>query len=365
MRLPIIAMCLFVLLPTSAVSQDQNANQGSPGQSSAPSRKPLRIRIGGDVMQAKLVKEVDPRYPQEAEDANVTGTVVLHAIIGTNGKIQDLKLMTGPPMLIQPAMNAVRQWEYAPVLLNGEPVEVETVISVRFCMECGATPPSSSGASESPSGSTSSSSSSSAKTAGVESTQAGAAQTPAASGCFSAQETQAGSPSSSGAIDPQLKSDLDELLAVMHYEEKATAGMNAMIPSVRKQLEDAFPPTPNKEKILDRFFEELTDLAKTDEFKGAIENVYAKYLTDDDVKAMIAFYKTPAGQHYNDFGSKIILESEQVGEAMGRAHALDIMKDLCKEYPELQGEAAFCPASTKKESSLVAPPGEITPAARP
>ncbi|HKS82683.1 MAG TPA: TonB family protein [Candidatus Acidoferrales bacterium] len=339
MRLAKIAVCLLALLPVSAVAQDQSSSQSAPA-ASAPSQNAAKtIRVGGSVMQAQLLKMVQPVYPDAVKEAHISGTVVLHATVGTDGKIEDLNVITGPPLLVQPAVEAVRQWEYKPVLLNGQAVRVDTAISVVFTLG-----------------------GDSGEQAGQSSS---AGQTPAAPNSLSTQDSQAGNSSSSGAIDPKFKSDLDQLLDVMKYQEKATAGMNAMIPAVRKQLETAFPSTPNKEKILDRFFEELLDLAKTDEFKSTIENVYAKYLTDDDVKAMIVFYKTPAGQHFNEFGSKIILESEQVGEAMGRAHALDIMKDLCKEYPELQGEAAFCPASTKKESSLVAPPGEITPAARP
>jgi TonB family protein len=339
MRLPICAICLFAVLPASAFAQDQSSSQGSPAATSQSQNATKTLRVGGNVMQAQISKMVQPVYPNVAKEAHISGTVVLHATVGTDGKIEDLKVISGPPLLLQAAMDAVRQWEYKPVLLNGEPVRVDTTISVVFTLG-----------------------SDSAEQADQSS---GAAQPPATPNSSSAQEPQPGSSTPPGAIDPQLKGDLDKLLEVMHYEEKATAGMNGMIPTVRKQLEAAFPPTPNREKILDRFFEELLGLAKTEEFKGAIENVYAKYLTDDDVKAMVEFYKSPAGQHYNDFSTKIILESEKVGETMGQTHALDILKDLCKEYPELQGEAKFCPASTKKESSLLKPLGESSPAARP
>jgi protein TonB len=95
---------------------------------------PARIRVGGNVQSAMLVRQVQPVYPQIARTAHISGTVVLHAIIAKDGTIQELQYVSGPPLLMRAAMDAVREWRYKPTLLNGEPVEVDTTISVVFTL---------------------------------------------------------------------------------------------------------------------------------------------------------------------------------------------------------------------------------------
>ena len=101
--------------------------------------------------------------------------------------------------------------------------------------------------------------------------------------------------------------------------------------------------TPNRDKILDSYLEKVTSAIKSDEFLDAGAAVYAKYLSDDDVKALTAFYETPAGQHFNAAASKIFAESAEVGQELMRKNLPRILESLCDEYPELQGEAQFCP----------------------
>jgi periplasmic protein TonB len=99
-----------------------------------PPQTPKRIRIGGNVQMANLTRMVQPIYPPIAKTARIQGDVVLHAIISKAGAIEQLQYISGPPLLMQSAMEAVRQWRYRPTLLNGEPVEVETTITVHFTM---------------------------------------------------------------------------------------------------------------------------------------------------------------------------------------------------------------------------------------
>lgn len=99
-----------------------------------PPRPKAPLRIGGNVMQASLVHQVTPIYPQIAKTAHISGTVILHAIIGTDGTVQDLQYISGPPLLMRSAMDAVHQWRYKPTMLNGEPVQVDTTISVVFTL---------------------------------------------------------------------------------------------------------------------------------------------------------------------------------------------------------------------------------------
>jgi len=105
---------------------------GAPGGLPPPPKPVERMRIGGNVMQANLIHQVLPVYPQIAKTAHISGTVVLHAIIAKDGTVQELQFISGPPLLKSAAMEAVKQWRYKPTLLNTQPVQVDTTISVVF-----------------------------------------------------------------------------------------------------------------------------------------------------------------------------------------------------------------------------------------
>lgn len=93
-----------------------------------------RIRVGGNVMAAKIIRQPKPVYPEEARQNYIEGTVVIHALIGTNGNVCRLQVVSGPPMLTQSALDAVRQWRYTPYMLSGQPIQVDTTIQVIFSM---------------------------------------------------------------------------------------------------------------------------------------------------------------------------------------------------------------------------------------
>ena len=97
-------------------------------------KTPERIRVGGNVQAANLIRRIVPVYPPLAKQARVQGTVKFSAIIGKDGTIQNLQLISGHPLLVPSATEAVKQWVYKPTLLNGEPVEVVTQIDVNFSL---------------------------------------------------------------------------------------------------------------------------------------------------------------------------------------------------------------------------------------
>jgi periplasmic protein TonB len=107
---------------------------GVGGAPPPPKPTQTRIRQGGNVTAAKLVNRVQPLYPPLARQTRISGTVRLHAIIGKNGGVEQLEVMSGHPLLVQAALDAVRQWRYQPTQLNGEPVEVDTTIDVIFSL---------------------------------------------------------------------------------------------------------------------------------------------------------------------------------------------------------------------------------------
>ena len=98
---------------------------------------PQRVRVSQGVTQGLLIRKIQPAYPPLARQARIQGSVLLQAEISKDGTIQNLRLISGHPMLAPAAIEAVKQWRYKPYILNGEPVEVETQITVNFTLSGG------------------------------------------------------------------------------------------------------------------------------------------------------------------------------------------------------------------------------------
>ncbi|WP_254064493.1 TonB family protein [Granulicella sp. S156] len=139
-RIATVAACVVFGLGTCASALALRMEVSSPAvQDGGQSASGARVRISAGVMAVNILNKVAPVYPQEARDAGISGTVVLHAIIGKDGSIQALQLVSGPKELAPAAYDAVKQWTYKPYLLNGEPTEVDTTIMVNFNLN-GSTP---------------------------------------------------------------------------------------------------------------------------------------------------------------------------------------------------------------------------------
>jgi protein TonB len=95
---------------------------------------PQMIKVGGNVQAAMVLKRVTPVYPDSAKSLGVEGVVHLAVIIAKDGTVQEVHVLGGHPLLVQSAMDAVRQWVYRPTLLNGQPVQVETTVDVNFTL---------------------------------------------------------------------------------------------------------------------------------------------------------------------------------------------------------------------------------------
>lgn len=91
--------------------------------------------IGSEVAQANLINQVKPVYPPLARSARVQGSVVLQVTIDKQGVITNLGVVSGHPLLDEAAVEAVRQWKYRPMLLNGQPIEVVTTVTVNFVFQ--------------------------------------------------------------------------------------------------------------------------------------------------------------------------------------------------------------------------------------
>jgi len=95
---------------------------------------PHRIRVGGNVQQANLIKKVQPLYPVQAKQDRLQGKVQFTVVIGKDGVVQNVDLISGEPVLADAAKEAVSQWVYKPTWLNGQPVEVVTQVDVNFTL---------------------------------------------------------------------------------------------------------------------------------------------------------------------------------------------------------------------------------------
>jgi TonB family protein len=139
------AFALVIFMATAALALGQTSSpQGTPAsqssapepssQSSADVETTHSVRVGGNVAQASLMYQVAPVYPPLAKSAHLSGTVLLHCIIGTDGTVQELHYVSGPPLLMKSAMDAVRQWRYKPTVIDGTAVQVDTTVSVVFTL---------------------------------------------------------------------------------------------------------------------------------------------------------------------------------------------------------------------------------------
>ncbi|HEV2687503.1 MAG TPA: TonB family protein [Bryobacteraceae bacterium] len=128
---------LDIVMDVGAINERVRVTAAKPSvQQATPSEPPRRIKVGGMVTAAKLITKVAPIYPEIARQRGIEGPVLMHAIISTTGAVLSLKVInSADPDLAREAMNAVGQWRYEPTLLNGEPVEVVTTITMDFSLQ--------------------------------------------------------------------------------------------------------------------------------------------------------------------------------------------------------------------------------------
>jgi len=124
-------------IPGGVLSELLRSSGTTPVLASMATPAPKRIRVPGPMVEANLIYDVAPKYPPEAGRARIEGTVVLAAVIGKDGTVQDVRVQSGLWVLAQAAIEAVKQWRYRPYLLNGQPVEVDSQITINFNLSRG------------------------------------------------------------------------------------------------------------------------------------------------------------------------------------------------------------------------------------
>jgi periplasmic protein TonB len=122
-------------IPAGALSEALSSTRSAPVSVKTFDPPPVkRIRVASRVVEANLIHDVAPQYPPEAGRARIEGTVVLLAVIGTDGSVKDVRVENGLPVLAQAAIDAVKQWRYKPYMIDGEPVEVDSRITINFTL---------------------------------------------------------------------------------------------------------------------------------------------------------------------------------------------------------------------------------------
>jgi len=138
-RVVMAALCVAVSLGTVAAAAELRVSVEAPPvaapMQTGAADSPKAPRVSGGVMAGNILSRVAPVYPPDAKAAGLQGSVVLKATIGKDGAIENLQVVSGPKELLNSALDSVKQWVYKPYLLNGQPTEVETTITVNYSLQ--------------------------------------------------------------------------------------------------------------------------------------------------------------------------------------------------------------------------------------
>jgi TonB family protein len=120
--------------PTCPPATDGGGGPGGGGPDNSTAGTGPTVRVGGDIQPPRKIHHVNPQYPETARAIRIQGTVVLECTIGTDGRVTDVRVVRGSPLLEGAAVAAVQQWTYTPTKLNGQPVAVIMTVTVRFAL---------------------------------------------------------------------------------------------------------------------------------------------------------------------------------------------------------------------------------------
>jgi len=270
------------------------ATRGQAAPAATAQNSPGRVQIDGKAFTAKFTRRVSPVYPPLARLTRQSGTVNVHLVIGTDGVPKDLEVVAGPPLLKAAAVDAVRQWRYEPVLLNGNPVEAEATVAVVFALANdgpGIRPPPPPLPGEAP----------------------------------------------AAPIDPQLRADIEQLLETADMQSQIENVAGKLSDSMRASLLESLPSDLDENAIADDYSKQIRDSLQTSEFYEAIIADYAKRYSDQDIRQLTREYET--------YGQGTINSDnlQQIARQFALENIPDILNQMCKAFPDLQGTPNICP----------------------
>ena len=292
--------CLLGLgLPSASVTGQVNGAIASPQENSA---KPVRMRVSQNAPRATTQRP--PVYPTAAIDQRIEGKVVLHVIIGGDGTVKESTALSGHPLLTQSAMEAVKQWQYRPMSLNGSLVEMDTTVTLDYAL---GPPPTV-----------------------MVNNQTLPAFSPEA--ITLRQQQQPSLP----AVDAATETDIRRLIEVTGIKSVVTAYFGSHLLGIRALLLKELPADVDREKVADRFQEELQKRIRSAQVLDAVIPIYAKHFTHEEIKSFLAFYDTPAGKRYAQEAPYIMLDISRAGASYWMNTVLpEIFKQMSAEFPGL------------------------------
>jgi TonB family protein len=136
-RIAIVSACAALGLATcgTALALGMHVNATSASGKGSASKAPKQLTVPAAVMAGNLLTKAVPVYPPAAKKAKIQGTVVLSVVIGEDGNVKNIQVVSGPNELQQASIDAVRQWTYKPYLLNGDPIEVKSTVNIIFSLQ--------------------------------------------------------------------------------------------------------------------------------------------------------------------------------------------------------------------------------------
>jgi TonB family protein len=274
---PALALAATVLISPGWGQQTSN-------QPASPAGTPEKVAVSAGVVAALRTGGDLPRYPAIAKAAQVQGTVVLHATISAQGTIDDLRVISGPPMLQQAAMDAVRTWTYRPYLLSGQPVRVETLVNVVFSLP-----------------------------------QPEAASAPGATDAGAqAQQDSAANPPPEHPITTAQVHEMMELTGSVNLTKQM---LDSMMPMLRQSMPPYMPAD-----VMQDFEQTFTGGALED----AVVSSYQAHLSTEDAAEIIAFYKSPAGRRMLAAMPAIVVDCQKAGQQLG----VQVMQQVLEKHKD-------------------------------
>jgi len=303
------------LVPSIMTAQEPSA-----AATPSPAQTPQTIRLGGAVAAAKLVHRVQAMYPPLARQARISGTVRLDAIIGRDGTVKQLTVLSGHPLLVPAALDAVRQWEYQPTTLNGEPVAVETTIDVIFALQ---------------------------------DSRAGRGSLP---GTLQAP----GGPKEvkilrSPPVDAALRADLLRLMDLLGITDRSIEASRKAMEPMRAMMFRTILDEGKRRQVVAEYEGKLAEIFKSEDFREGVIATYAKYFDDDDAKALISFFDSPAGRKYNDAMPGFQADMIELRQRLAMGRVPSALEELCQEHPELSRQLPGCAPSDQPKKSELSP----------
>jgi hypothetical protein len=267
----------------------------------------MRMRVASNV--PKATSQAPPVYPPAAVDQGIEGDVVLHIIIGTHGVVRESSTMSGPALLIQSAIDAARKWQYQPIRIriNGgvSGVEQDTTVTINYVL---GPPP----------------------TVTVNSKPRSA---------FSPEESTLRRKLHPPlpAVDADTAEDIRRLLAATGMKNVITTFFGSHLVGMRATIYENLPASVDREKVVNRFQEELQNRLNSGQVLDVVIPIYAKHFTHEEIKSFLAFYESPAGKRYAQEAPSLMWEVSDAGAPYWMDTVLpEIFQQMAQEYPELR-----------------------------